>query len=113
MKDTWKALLYLIASAVLFGITTPVLNKYGFGWFVTLLWVFVLWGFGYLLSPMRKRNSRWLGKVIVSLIMVFLVGLRLDLFVIQELNSIMNTLGMTRAFQDLLIIYCAWVFFQV
>lgn len=113
MKHTWKALLYLIASAILFGFVVPSLNSFGLHWLVTLLWVFVLWGFGYLLSPPKRSNSRWLGKVIIALVMVFLVGLRLDIFVIKELNNIMVRLGMTRSFQDLLIVYCAWVFFQV
>ena len=113
MKHTWKALIFLIASALLYGFVVPVIQKLGLHWLVTILWVMILWGFGYLLSPMKKSNSRWLGKVIVALVMVFLVGLRLDLFVIKELNNIMTSLGMTRSFQDLLIIYCAWVFFQV
>lgn len=112
MKNTWKALLYLIVSALIYKFIGPIF-KGNLAWLGVILWIFVLWGFGYLLSPMQKSSPRWLGKVIIALVMVFLVGLRLDIFVIQELNTIMNTLGLTRAFQDLLIVYCAWVFFQV
>ncbi len=112
MKNTWKALLFLIATAIIYRFANPLLGG-SLRWLSSLLWIFILWGFGYLLSPMKKANSRWLGKVIVALVMVFLVGLRLDLFVIQEFNEIMLTLGLSRSFQDLLIIYCAWVFFQV
>ncbi len=112
MKDTWKALIYLIISALIYKFVGPVF-KGSFEWFSIILWVLVLWGFGYLLSPSRKKNSRWLGKVVIALFMVFLVGIRLDIFVIQELNTIMVNIGLTRSFQDLLIVYCAWVFFQV
>ena len=112
MKNYWKSLLFLIVSALVYRFVVSFLPS-SFNWVATLLWIAILWGFGYLLSPSHKKNSRWIGKVLISLIMVFLVGLRLDLFVIQEFNEMMQFLGLTRAFQDLLIVYCAWVFFQV
>lgn len=112
MKQSWKALLYIGLTALIYKFLMPLISS-KYNWIHTLVWVAVLWGFGYLLSPSRKRNSRWVGKVVIALVMVFLVGIRLDLFVIQEFNNILNLIGLTRTFQDLLIIYCAWVFFQV
>lgn len=112
MKQTWKALIYIVITALIYKFIMPFVPA-SLSWVHTLAWVFVLWGLGYLLSPTRKRNSGWVGKVVIALVMVFLVGLRLDLFVISEFQTLMNLVGLTRPFQDLLIVYCAWMFFQV
>lgn len=112
MKQTWRALIYIVLVALVYKFLMPLISN-DFTWIHTLVWVGVLWSLGYLLAPYSKRNSRWVGKVLVALIMVFLVGIRLDLFVIQEFNNVLNWIGLTRPFQDLLIIYCGWVFFQV
>ena len=55
MKDTWKALIYLIISALIYKFVGPVFKGF-FEWFSIILWVLVLWGFGYLLSPSRKKK---------------------------------------------------------
>ena len=109
MKNYWKPLLVIIVSAILYRFVSPFLNNF----FINVLWIAILLTFGYFLSSDSKRNSRWLGKVIIAILIVFLVAFKLNIFVVSEFNDLLNFLGMKNMFLDLLLVYCGWAFFLV
>lgn len=112
MKKTWSALLMLIVSAL----ALHYLGRYlpnSMKFLVDFLYLVVLLVFGYFMSPTKKRNNRWVGKVLISLVVIFIFGARLNWFRFDEFLNILAMLGLTNRFLDLLLIYCGWVFFQV
>lgn len=112
MKNTWKSLLVIIASA--FGYR--LLERFLPGSFFLLLrftYLVILLMIGFSMSPTHKKNNRWLGKVIVSLVIVFIFGLRMNWFVFTEFYDVLAVVGLHGSFLDILLIYCGWVFYQI
>lgn len=111
MKNYWKAVLFLLVSAFLYQVLYEFVGAWT--WLFELLWIFILLGFGYFLSPSNKRNNRWLGKVLISLFVIFMIGLRLHLFSIVGLDSWFIFKGIGPSFQDLFLVFSGWAFYQV
>lgn len=111
MKNYWKAFVYLFVAAFVYQMLFEFFP--GFTWFFTLLWIFILLGFGFLMSPNQKRNSRWLGKVLISIFVIFTIGFRLKLFAIVGLDSWFIFKGIGSSFQDLFLVFSGWAFYQV
>lgn len=112
MKKTWSALLMLIVSAL----ALHYLGRYlpsNMKFLVDFLYLVILLVFGYFMSPTKKRNNRWVGKVLISLVVIFIFGARLNWFRFEDFLNILTMLGLTNRFLDLLLIYCGWVFFQL
>lgn len=112
MKHYWKSLLLLIVCALAYRFLISWVPAQS-GWILTLLWSVILLLFGYFLSPDHKRNSRWLGKTIIALVVVFILGYRLNILSVGEFHQFLTTIGLTGGFLDLLLVYCGWAFFQV
>ncbi|MEG0326915.1 MAG: hypothetical protein RR565_00730 [Erysipelothrix sp.] len=112
MKRYWSALLVIIVSALLYQLIGRFLPA-KFSGFLDLLWMILLLVIGYYLAPHAKKNNRWLGKVVIAIFVVFIVAYRMNFFVIPEFTNLLNLLGLTGNFLDLLLIYCGWAFFQV
>lgn len=112
MKHYWKALFALIASALIYQLALRFVPT-SFNWFLKLLWLVIMLIFGYVLAPSQKRNNRWLGKVVIAILVVFIVGYQLNLIAATEFRSLLAMVGLTDRFMDLLLIYCGWAFFQV
>ena len=112
MKDTWKALLVIIVSAVVYKFLGELLPaKYDeFILFIKLVMCLVI---GFSLSPKAKKNNRWVGKVIVSIVVLFIFGIRMNVFVFDEFYKVLNMVGLTGFFLDILLVYCGWVFYLV
>ncbi|NLC64598.1 MAG: hypothetical protein GX753_02890 [Erysipelothrix sp.] len=109
MKNTWTALLAIIGSAIIYRFADHFIG----GKLLTFLYLVLLLVIGFFMSNTRGKNSRWLGKVVISLVVVFIFGIRLELFVFDEFYEILKTVGLYGSFLDLLLIYCGWVFYQV
>lgn len=112
MKDTWKSLVAIIVSAILY----RVLENFIPGrhhLVLKFIFMVMLLVIGYFLSGHKKHNNRWLGKVIVALVIVFIFGIQLNWFSVPEFNTLLNTIGLTGTFLDILLIYCGWAFHQV
>ncbi|QIK69317.1 hypothetical protein G7062_02970 [Erysipelothrix sp. HDW6C] len=112
MKRHWTALFVVIAAGIIYNLMERFVPV-GWGWLLTFTWMVILLVLGYFLSPNSKRNNRWLGKVILSIIIVLIFGYRLDLFAATEFRSMLSLVGLTGNFLDLILIYCGWAFFQV
>lgn len=112
MKRTWSALLVILASAIINKFLTSVLPS-SMMWFSTFVWMVLMLIIGYFLGPNQKKNNRWVGKVVLSLLIIFIFGYRLSLLTIPELASLFSMLGIHGAFLDIVLIYCGWAFFQV
>lgn len=112
MKQHWKALLTIIVSAVLYRFLEEFIpGKYNM--LLSFIYLVMLLFIGYSLSGKQKKNNRWVGKVIISLLVVFIFGIRLNLFVFDEFYRILKVVGLSGKFLDLLLIYCGWVFYQI
>lgn len=112
MKNTWKALLVILLGAFAY----RFLESYIPGrhhLFLKFVYMVLLLIIGFFLSPNAKRNNRWVGKVIISLVIVFIFGIQLRWFVVKEFQDILNLIGLNGGFLDILIIYCGWAFHQV
>lgn len=112
MKNYWKALLSLIASAILYQLVIRFIPNQ-FSLLIELIWLIIMILFGYFLAPNNRKNNRWFGKVIISIVVMFIVGYRLDLIAANEFRNLLAIVGLTNSFLDLLLIYCGWAFFQV
>ncbi|AMC92750.1 hypothetical protein AOC36_01730 [Erysipelothrix larvae] len=112
MKNYWSALLVIIASALVYHLLEKLIPG-GFGWILTLVYCILLLVIGGFLLPGRKKNNRWFGKVVISLIVVFIMGIRLDIFGVYEFQRLLNLVGLNGVFLDLLLVYCGWAFYQV
>lgn len=111
MKDYWKALLFIILSSFLYQVLYEYVPQ--LRWLFVLLWIAILLVFGYLLSPNKKRSNRWLGKVIISIFVIFTIGFRLNLFAVVGLDRWVIFKGIGSSFLDLLLVYCGWSFYQL
>lgn len=112
MKNYWTALLALIASALIYQFVSRFLPN-NLGWFVRFLWLVIMVIFGYYLSPTKKRNNRWFGKVVLAIVIVLIFGYQLNVIAAYEFRNILSMVGLTDRFLDLLLVYCGWAFFQV
>lgn len=112
MKRYWLTLAVIIASALLYRLLGTIMPN-GFSWLLELVYCIILLVVGSFFVPQRKRNSRWFGKVVIALIVVFIIGIRLDFFAVKEFSKMLNLVGLNGAFLDLLLVYCGWAFFQV
>ncbi len=112
MKDTWKSLIVIIVSAVLYSLLQNFIpgRHHLVLKFILMLMLLVI---GYSLSGTRKRNNRWFGKVVIALIVVFIFGIQLNWFSIPEFTTLLNTVGLSGIFLDILLVYCGWAFHQV
>lgn len=111
MKDYWKALVFLILASFFYQLLGDFIPN--LTWLFELLWILILLFFGFLMSPNKKRNSRWLGKVLISIFVIFTIGLRLHLFSIVGLDQWIIFRGVGYSFQDLLLVFSGWAFYQV
>lgn len=112
MKNTWKALLTIIISAVAYSFLTKIVPaKYDI-WltFVRLVLCLVI---GFSLSSHAKRNNRWVGKVVIAIVILFIFGIRLNVFVFDEFYNLLSLVGLTGFFLDILLVYCGWAFYLV
>ena len=112
MKRYWTVLFTIIASALLLQLLTRFMPR-GLHFILELVWFTILLVIGYSMAPSQKKNNRWLGKVVLSLLVVFIVAHRMGWFVWPQLNQTLNLVGLNGVFLDLLILYCGWAFFQV
>lgn len=111
MKDYWKALLFIILSSFLYQVLYEYVPQ--LSWLFVLLWIAILLVFGYLLSPNKKRSNRWLGKVIISIFVIFTIGFRLNLFAVVGIDRWVIFKGIGSSFLDLLLVYSGWSFYQL
>ncbi len=112
MKDTWKSLLVIIVSALIYSLLQAFIpGRYHL--VLKFIFMVMLLVIGYSLSNTRKRNNRWVGKVFISLLVVFIFGIKLNWFSIPEFNRLLSKVGLTGSFLNVLIIYCGWAFHQV
>ncbi|AYV35305.1 hypothetical protein [Erysipelothrix rhusiopathiae] len=112
MKRTWSALLVILASAIIYKFLLSVLPSSLVG-LATTVWMVLMLVIGYFLAPLQKKNNRWVGKVVLSFVIICIFGYRLNLLSIPEFTSLLNAVGITGTFLDILLIYCGWAFFQV
>ena len=107
MKNTWKALLTIIISAIAYSFLTKIVPaKYDI-WltFVRLVLCLVI--------SHAKRNNRWVGKVVIAIVILFIFGIRLNVFVFDEFYNLLSLVGLTGFFLDILLVYCGWAFYLV
>lgn len=112
MKQYWKSLFTIILSSLIYGLAEKFVPG-NFSWFVDLLWILVLLVIGNSFSIKSKKNNRWLGKTVLTVLILFITGLRLNWFVVPQFNNTLVFLGLTGTFLDIILIYCGWAFFQV
>lgn len=112
MKRYWVVLFVLALSAIVYQIFNRFLPG-GFSNLLSILWMAILVYFGHSMSPKRTASSRWLGKVIIALLVIVIVAYKMNWLVLPSVNRVLNTIGLTGSFLDLLLIYCGWAFFQV
>lgn len=112
MKNTWKALLVIILSALGYQfLQTFIPGRHHK--ILKFIYLVILLVIGFFLAPNKKKNNRWVGKVILSLVIIFIFAISLDLLAVTEIKTILNTLGLTGSFLEILLIYCGWAFHQV
>lgn len=112
MKRYWTVLFTIIISAFLLQIMTRFTPK-GLKFLLDLLWFTILILVGYSMAPSTKKNNRWLGKVVLSLLIIFIVAYRMNWIIFPQLSNLLNSIGLGAGFLDLLLVYCGWAFFQV
>ena len=112
MKNTWKSLLVIILSAILYSFLDRIVPT-NYASFIQFIYLVILVVIGFFLAPTHKKNNRWLGKVIVSLVIVFIFGIRMNWFVLTEFYDFLIMIGLYGSFLDIILIYCGWVFYQV
>lgn len=112
MKRYWTALLAILVSALLYKLTLQFVPG-SLKWLIIFIRLSLMVGIGYFLSPTSKRNNRWLGKVVISIIVVLIFGMQLDIINAYEFKDILNLVGLNGVFLDIVLIYCGWAFFQV
>lgn len=112
MKRYWTALLAILVSALLYKLTLQFVPG-NLKWLISFIRLSLMVGIGYFLSPTTKRNNRWLGKVVISIIVVLIFGMQLDIINTYEFKDILNLVGLNGVFLDIVLIYCGWAFFQV
>ncbi len=112
MKNTWKALLVIVISALGYQFLQNFIpgRHHKVLKFIYLVLLLVI---GFFLAPNTKRNNRWVGKVIISLVVIFIFAISLDWLSVHEVKSVLNTLGLTGGFLEILLVYCGWAFHQV
>lgn len=112
MKRYWMVLLTIVISAFVYKILEMYIPS-RFYIILNITWMSILVFLGYSLSPTQKSNARWLGKVLISLLVIFIFSMRMNWINLPALNNIFNQVGLTGSFLDLLLIYSGWAFFQV
>ena len=112
MKRHWTVLLTIVVSAFVYKIL-EIYMPARFNVILTIVWMGILIFLGYGFSPTQKSNNRWLGKVLISLLVIFIFTLRMNWINLPALNNVFNQVGLTGKFLDLLLIYSGWAFFQV
>ena len=112
MKQYWKSLFTIIVSSLIYGLIERFVPNYLY-WFIDILWIFILLLIGYSFSNKPKRNNRWLGKTLLTILILFIAGMRMGWFVVPQFNDALKFLGLTGTFLDIILIYCGWAFFQV
>ena len=112
MKRYWMVLLTIALSAFIYKILELYLPS-KFGVILDVTWMTILLFLGYSFSDNRKTSARWLGKVLISLLVIFIFGFRMNWINLPSLSRIFNQIGLTGRFLDLLLIYSGWAFFQV
>lgn len=112
MKDTWKALVAIIVGALAYQfIQNFIPGRHHL--VLRFIYLTLLLLIGFMMAPNKKRNNRWVGKVIIALVVVFIFAIELQWLNIPEIKHILNTLGLSGGFLELLIVYCGWAFHQV
>lgn len=112
MKRYWMVLLIIALSSFVYKILEMYLPS-RFSVVLNIIWMAILLFLGYSFSDNRKPSPRWLGKVLISLLVIFIFGFRMNWINLPALNRIFNQIGLTGRFLDLLLIYSGWAFFQV
>lgn len=112
MKRYWTPLLMIVASGIVYKLLEGFVPS-NLTWILTFLWLTICVMFGYFMSGHSKKNNRWLGKVILSIVIVLIYGYRLDVIAATEFRSMLNVVGLNGQFLDLILIYCGWAFFLV
>lgn len=112
MKQYWKVAIAFILSAIVYKLLENWLPG-NFAWVLTLLWCVILVGLGILMSPNQKRNSRWLGKVFLAILILIIVVYKMDWINVSGFTQILNNVGFSGGFLDLLLLFSGWAFFQV
>lgn len=112
MKRYWTVLLIIVLSAFTYKILDIYLPS-SFSLILNIVWMSILLFLGYSFSPNQKRNNRWLGKVLISLLVIFIFTMRMNWINLPALNNLFAQIGLTGRFLDLLLIYSGWAFFQV
>src|SRR5690554_811320 len=109
MKNTWLSLITIILSALIYRFVGTFID----GKLLTFVYLTLLLLIGFSMSSKKGKNSRWVGKVIISLVVVFIYGIRLNLFIVDEFYNALQLIGLSGSFLDLILVYCGWVFYQV
>ncbi|HEY4538359.1 MAG TPA: hypothetical protein VIG45_07935 [Erysipelothrix sp.] len=112
MKQYWKSLFTIIISSLLYGVVERFLPGF-LTWFLEILWIAILLFIGHSFSIKSKRNNRWFGKTIITIVVLFIAGLRMGWFIMPQFNQALSFLGLTGTFLDIILIFCGWAFFQV
>lgn len=112
MKKYWTALAAIIASALIYQLLVRYIPSSWSG-VLSIVWMVMLLLIGYFLSPHSKKNNRWLGKVIIAILVVVIVGYRMNAVEFAVITNTLNKVGLTGQFLDIILIYCGWAFFQV
>ena len=75
MKSTYRALLQLLLTAFIWSLTHRFMPD---NWLIVkeLIWVILLVGMGYAFAPSSKKNNRWVGKTVLSILLLMILGIR-------------------------------------
>lgn len=92
----------LIAMLIGYRLLSPIFPKS----LNIILWALLLIVFGTLMSPTKGRSNRWIGKVIVSVWMLCVLGSQLGILHIPYMDVILP-------YADFMYIYGGWSFYQV
>ncbi len=112
MKPVYRALIQLFITAFLWSLTHRFIPE---NWLFLkeLIWISLLLGIGYTLSPKAKKNNRWVGKTVLSILLLMIIGIRFSYLSFPRFESFLSFWGLEGFFLDLFLIYIGWAFFQV
>ena len=112
MKSTYRALLQLLLTAFIWSLTHRFMPD---NWLVVkeLIWVILLVGMGYAFAPSSKKNNRWVGKTVLSILLLMILGIRFSYLSFPKFEAFLSFWGLEGFFLDLFLIYIGWAFFQV
>lgn len=112
MKPVYRALIQLLLTALIWSLTHRFVPE---NWLILkeFIWLFLLLWMGYALAPKTRKNNHWVGKTILSILLLMIVGIRFSYLSFPRFESFLAFWGLEGFFLDLFLIYIGWAFFQV